>query len=210
MNRRDVLGQMVASAGVVLGAGVSMLAGSPVWAQQSAKVVGSDPSPSPRNYLLGSDPSTWQSNVPEYRDWRIAEVYPSIDYVLHAHDQDLKSEWKLGPNANPDLIRIRVRGCAPHIDSEGQLILETPFGIWTEGRPIAYTQSPKGRREVRASYRIIDAPNGTFGYDILSDGRRLVHQQHVTAKYLAVDLFQVLAQVPLALAESQPQQAHED
>ena len=98
-----------------------------VGAQQSAKVVGSDPSPSPRNYLLGSDPSTWQSNVPEYRDWRVAEVYPYIDYVLHAHDQVLKSEWKLGPNANPDLIRIRVRGCVPRIDSEGQLILEAPF-----------------------------------------------------------------------------------
>ena len=135
-----------------------------VGAQQSAKVVGSDPSPSPRNYLLGSDPSTWQSNVPEYRDWRVAEVYPSIDYVLHAHDQELKSEWKLGPNANHDLIRIRVRGCVPHIDSEGQLILETPFGIWTEGRPIAYTQSPKGRREVRASYRIIDAE--TVGFNL--------------------------------------------
>jgi cyanophycinase len=38
MNRRDVLGQMVASAGLALGAGVVTLSGSPVWAQQGAKV----------------------------------------------------------------------------------------------------------------------------------------------------------------------------
>ena len=133
-------------------------------AQQSATVLGSNPTPSPRNYILGSDSSTWQSNVPEYRDWRIHAVYPSIDYVLHAHDQELKSEWKLGPNANPDFIQIRVRGCVPRIDAEGQLILETPFGIWTEGRPIAYTQGPKGRRDVRASYRLIDAQ--TLGFDL--------------------------------------------
>ena len=29
------------------------------------------------------------------------------------------------------------------------------------------------------NYRIIDAPNGTFGYDILSNGRLFVHQTNV-------------------------------
>jgi len=29
------------------------------------------------------------------------------------------------------------------------------------------------------SYRIIDAPNGTYGYDILSDGRLFVHQTNL-------------------------------
>ena len=29
------------------------------------------------------------------------------------------------------------------------------------------------------SYRIIDAPNGTFGYDILSNGRLYIHQTNV-------------------------------
>ena len=29
------------------------------------------------------------------------------------------------------------------------------------------------------TYRIIDAPNGTYGYDILSDGRLFVHQTNV-------------------------------
>lgn len=29
------------------------------------------------------------------------------------------------------------------------------------------------------TYRIIDAPNGTFGYDILCDGRLFVHQSNL-------------------------------
>ncbi|MFZ9778153.1 MAG: hypothetical protein ACO3CI_07475, partial [Schleiferiaceae bacterium] len=40
--------------------------------------------------------------------------------------------------------------------------LETPFGPWTEGRPVAITRGPKGRREVRASYRMLDAETVVF------------------------------------------------
>jgi hypothetical protein len=43
----------------------------------------------------------------------------------------------------------------------------TPFPSATEHRAAELT------------YRIIDAPNGTFGYDILSDGRLFVHQTNL-------------------------------
>jgi hypothetical protein len=34
-------------------------------------------------------------------------------------------------------------------------------------------------RAAALTYRIIDAPNGTYGYDILSNGRLFVHQTNV-------------------------------
>lgn len=33
--------------------------------------------------------------------------------------------------------------------------------------------------QAELSYRVIDAPNGTFGYDILSDGRLFIHQTNI-------------------------------
>lgn len=133
-------------------------------ALSSAQPVGDHPTPSPRNYILGNDPKTWRSNVPEFQDWAVRGVYPGTDFVVHAHGSELKSEWKLAPNANPNLIQIRIRGCQPRIDAEGQLVLDTPFGTWTEGRPIAYTKGPKGRREVRARYVV--TPTGLLGFEL--------------------------------------------
>jgi hypothetical protein len=49
----------------------------------------------------------------------------------------------------------------------------------SKGQEAASFPSATEHRAAELSYRIIDAPNGTFGYDILSDGRRLVHQTNL-------------------------------
>jgi hypothetical protein len=47
--------------------------------------------------------------------------------------------------------------------------------------PEPATQFPTAAEHTQAelTYRIIDAPNGTYGYDILSDGRLFVHQTNL-------------------------------
>ncbi|MEO8067201.1 MAG: DUF4907 domain-containing protein [Flavobacteriales bacterium] len=42
--------------------------------------------------------------------------------------------------------------------------------------------APTEHQSATLSYRIIDAPNGTFGYDILSDGKLLIHQTNVPGR----------------------------
>ena len=43
----------------------------------------------------------------------------------------------------------------------------------------ASTEFPKTPSTATITYRIIDAPNGTFGYEILSDGKLLVRQTNI-------------------------------
>ncbi|MFM6997996.1 MAG: hypothetical protein ACKOX0_02025, partial [Bacteroidota bacterium] len=93
-------------------------------AQPQSKSAGSQPTPSPRHYLKGSDPARWVTNVPEFEDWRTADVYPGIDFVVHAHGS-LKSEWQVKPGADPSRIALRIRGCQPQLGAEGELRLET-------------------------------------------------------------------------------------
>jgi len=45
-----------------------------VGANPQASSSGSAATPSPRHYLLGSDPSRWTTNVPEYEDWRTSNA----------------------------------------------------------------------------------------------------------------------------------------
>ena len=39
--------------------------------------------------------------------------------------------------------------------------------------------APEAHRDSKLTHTIIDAPNGTFGYDILSDERLLIHQTNL-------------------------------
>ncbi len=46
----------------------------------------------------------------------------------------------------------------------------------------AATQFPAAKKDATITHRIIEAPNGTFGYEILSDGKLLVHQTNIPGR----------------------------
>ena len=132
-----------------------------VGASTAATSAGSNATESPRHYLIGSNPAKWARDVAEFQDWTVREVYPGIDFALHAHD-GVKSEWRIGPKADPRQIRIQFRGSLPKITAEGQLHLTTPMGTWVEDRPQAYTLSAKGRIPVEVAYRLADDSTVVF------------------------------------------------
>lgn len=51
----------------------------------------------------------------------------------------------------------------------------------TEGQPTtaAAAEFPRTLNTAAITHRIIDAPNGTFGYEILADGKLLVRQTNI-------------------------------
>ena len=130
-------------------------------AQPQARSAGSQATPSPRHYLKGNNPARWVRNVPEYEDWHTAEVYPGIDFVVHAHGT-LKSEWHVRPGADPSQIALRIQGCQPQLGAEGELRLETALGTWIEDRPVAYTRGASGKKPVSVAYRLSADGRVTF------------------------------------------------
>ena len=132
-----------------------------VGASTAATSAGSNATESPRHYLLGNNPAKWASNVAEFQDWTVREVYPGIAFALHAHD-GVKSEWRIRPKADPRQIKIQFRGSLPKITHEGQLHLTTPMGTWIEEPPQAYTLGAKGRIPVEVVYRLADDSTVVF------------------------------------------------
>jgi hypothetical protein len=53
------------------------------------------------------------------------------------------------------------------------------LSLSSRGQEATQFPSTDEHRAAALTYRIIDAPNGTYGYDILSNGRLFVHQTNV-------------------------------
>jgi uncharacterized protein (TIGR03437 family) len=88
------------------------------------------------NYYLGTDPSAWRTEVPNYARVRYANVFPGVDLVVYGHDQRIEYDWIVAPGADPGSIRFSFEGVrAMSIGRGGDLILRTGVGEIRHSRP---------------------------------------------------------------------------
>jgi hypothetical protein len=106
------------------------------------------------NYLLGSDPSQWRTQLPTYGQLRQRAVYPGIDAIYYGRDRQLEYDFEVAPNADPGRIVIDIRGAqAAQLDDAGDLQLTLAGETLTQHRPFAYQLGADGRAEpVAAGY----------------------------------------------------------
>lgn len=105
------------------------------------------------NYFLGSDPSRWRTGVPTYARVRFSAVYPGINLVYYGHERRLEHDFELAPGADPSVIRFTVEGGQKlRLDPSGDLVIENGNRSVRIKRPVAYQDSPNGRRQVSAKY----------------------------------------------------------
>jgi hypothetical protein len=50
-----------------------------------------------------------------------------------------------------------------------------------ENDTVQFLPNAFGNANTKLAYKIIDAPNHTYGYDVLADGRLLIHQTSIPA-----------------------------
>ena len=78
------------------------------------------------NYLIGNDPSNWQTDVPLFGRVVYRDLYPGIDMFYSSSTRRLKSEFVVAPGADPSRIQIAYKGVAGiRIDEAGGLIVST-------------------------------------------------------------------------------------
>jgi photosystem II stability/assembly factor-like uncharacterized protein len=121
------------------------------------------------NYLLGSDPSKWHTNVPTYDGITYRELYPGVSLAYSGSRSSLKGTYTLAPDANPGSIRWRYAGAkSVSVDDAGRLqITATSAGdaqptLLTEDTPVAWQEIDGKRVPVSARYDV--AKDGTIGF----------------------------------------------
>lgn len=109
------------------------------------------------NYFIGNQASKWAAEVRAYETVILKELYSGIDLKIADNGHEFKTEWWCAPGSDPRLIQIDWKG-AEHVrvDEQGNLVIRTPLGTITEGKPIAYALSNGKKIPVACAYKLID------------------------------------------------------
>ncbi|MFI5455817.1 MAG: SBBP repeat-containing protein [Isosphaerales bacterium] len=126
-----------------------------VGANPASRAVGLGKQAGVSNYLIGSDPSKWHTDIPNYGQVDYQGVYRGIDLVYHGDQRQLEYDFVVKPGADPRAIRLAFDGVkSASLDRAGNLVLHTSGGDVVEHAPVVY-QEVNGRRQAVAGRYVL-------------------------------------------------------
>ncbi len=124
-----------------------------VGANSAPAMTGLEALPGKVNYLIGNDPTKWQTQVPLYSQARTEQVYPGVDLLFHGDERQLEYDFVVAPGADPSKIAFRIRGAArTKIDAHGDLVLHTTDSDFVMHKPVVYQMIASERRPIESSF----------------------------------------------------------
>jgi hypothetical protein len=124
-----------------------------VGANSAPTMTGVNELPGKVNYLIGSDSSRWQTDVPLYSKVLTAQVYPGVDLSFHGDERQLEYDFIVSPGADPSKIAFRIRGASrTEIDARGDLVLHAADSDFVMHKPVIYQTIASERRPVEGGF----------------------------------------------------------
>ena len=123
-------------------------------ANPDVKLTGNSPYSFHRNYYLGNDSSRWASGVKLYEEVTYHNLYPSIDVQVYNADKNLKYDFIVHPQGNPDDIHFSYQGADKLYLKNGNLYIQTSLGDIVEQKPYCYQIIDGTKKEIPCSYRL--------------------------------------------------------
>lgn len=134
-----------------------------VGADGNALAQGLDLLPGKRNYLIGSDPAKWRTNVPTWSRVGFDEIYPGIAVVYYGQDDRLEYDFRIAPGADPGAIKFRFNPeLRPRLAANGDLVLRFPNGELRQPAPRIYQDIGGEQHPVIGRYAIDRAREVSF------------------------------------------------
>ena len=130
-----------------------------------APIVGLDELPGKSNYLTGSDPENWHTNVPNYAKVKYDDVYDGIDLIYYGNQNQLEYDFVVSPYADPSTIRLGFDGAKKiTLDSNDNLILHVAGGKIIKQAPVIY-QEINGEKKTVAGQYVLQG-NDQVGFEV--------------------------------------------
>jgi uncharacterized protein (DUF2141 family) len=123
------------------------------------------------NYLIGDDPSRWQTGLPTFGEVVYRDLWPGIDMAFRGEAGRLKYEFVVHPGANPAGIRLAYRGAQwLTVAPSGDLVIQTQLGNLRDTRPVTYQAI--GSRRVAVESRFVVRRGVGYGFTLGDYDRR--------------------------------------
>lgn len=106
------------------------------------------------NYFIGNDRSHWATDVHDYAQVTYDELYAGIDMNVYAFGPNLKYDLIVEPFVNPSQIQIEFTGVFKLSTQNGNLVIGTSIGDFTEQKPYAYQVVNGVRKTVSCKFSV--------------------------------------------------------
>ncbi|MDI6703393.1 MAG: SBBP repeat-containing protein [bacterium] len=107
------------------------------------------------NYLIGNDPDKHRTNIPTYKEVVYKNLYPGIDLRLYGNHQELKYDLIVSQGKDPEGIRFGYEGIdGLSLSGQGELLINTAFGVLKQKRPYIYQEIDGERIEVEGWFKL--------------------------------------------------------
>ena len=94
------------------------------------------------------------------------DLYPGIDMIYRVAGSHVKSEFIVGPGADPGAIRIAYDGAStPMVDASGTLVLRTSKGEMRESGLNVYQEAARSYSPVEGRFKVF-RESGTVGFEL--------------------------------------------
>ncbi len=143
-------------------------------ANAAATVTGVDELPGTSNYFIGNDPAKWRTKVPTYGKVKYDGIYSGIDLVYYGNQRQLEYDFVVHPGANPDAIRLGIKGASMLRLDRGDLVLTGPGGDVRLRRPYTYQEVNGTKKEIRSDYVVNNKNEVGFRVATYDRGRPLI------------------------------------
>lgn len=132
-------------------------------ASSGAQIHGGGEMPGKVNYLIGNDPSKWQTGLSTFGDVQVANLYPGIDLVFHGNQRQLEYDFAIAPGAGPNAIKMQFQGVDKiTITPAGDLVLKIGTHEIRQAKPEIYQTVSGTRKTIAGGYKILDSHSVTF------------------------------------------------
>jgi hypothetical protein len=133
-------------------------------ANPNVRIEGLDPASASVNFIAGSDPARWRTNLHGFARVRYRNLYPGIDLIYYGERQrHLEYDLVVAPGADPAQVHLRVFSAQPaFLDHDGNLRFDGASGRMSLMHPVLYQDSVAGKHTIAGSF--VQLAKNEFGF----------------------------------------------
>ena len=134
-----------------------------VGASGAAQISGAEELSGKINYMVGNNPSHWQTGVATFARVCVGDLYPGVSLAYYGNQRQLEYDLTVAPDADPGVIAIHFDGAdRVSISPSGELVLTLGDSEVRQPKPFIYQTINGSRKEISGGYRMLDAHTVAF------------------------------------------------